>query len=102
MLCSNDPKQGHKGIAIELASSYVFESLGHIRFSAVIVSKLKKSLNAIQGVVSNDAHCWSLEDNVKTQISPRVFLCHFHIMKGESENLLTRVPNEDKNRVCIF
>ena len=30
----------------------------------------------------------------------RVFLCHFNVMKAYNENLLTRVSNEDKDRVC--
>jgi hypothetical protein len=99
MLCSNDPQGGHEGVAIDIALFHVFESLGEIRPSAIIIDKHKTSLNAIQSVVSNDANCWTIENGAKTQIGGRVLLCHFHVMKAWSENLLTKVPNEDKDRV---
>jgi hypothetical protein len=99
MLCSNVPKQGHEGIAIEIALTHVFESLGKIRPSAIVIDKHKTSLNAIQKIVNNDVHCWTYEGGAKVQIGGRVLLCHFHVMKAWSENLLTRIPNEDKDRV---
>ena len=99
MLCSNDVKQGHEGIAIEIALTHVFESLGEIRPSAIVIDKHKTSLNAIQNVVQNDVLCWTYEDGAKVQIGARVLLCHFHVMKAWSENLLTSIPNEDKDRV---
>jgi len=102
MLCSNDVKQGHEGIAIEIALTHVFESLGEIRPSAIVIDKHKTSLNTIYNVVQNDVLCWSCwtyENNAKVQIGAHVLLCHFHVMKAWSENLLTSVPNEDKDRV---
>jgi hypothetical protein len=99
MLCSNDVKEGHEGLAIEIALSHVFGSLGEVRPSAIIIDKHKPSLNAIQRVVSNDVHCWTYEEGTKTQVGGQVLLCHFHVMKAWSENLLTKVPNEDKDRV---
>jgi hypothetical protein len=99
MLCSNDMKQGHEGLAIEIALTHVFESLGKIRPSAIVIDKHKTSLNAIQKIVNNDVHCWTYEGGKKLQTGGRVLLCHFHVMKAWSENLLTRIPNEDKDRV---
>ena len=99
MLCSNDIKGGHEGIALELALTHVFESIGEIRPSAIVIDKHKTSLNAINNVVNNDLHCWIMEGDNRVQIAGRVLLCHFHVLKAWSENLLTRVPQPDKDRV---
>jgi hypothetical protein len=92
MLCSNDMKQGHEGLAIELALTHVFESLGKIKSSAIIIHKHKTILNAIQKIVNNDVYCWTYKGGEKIQTGGRVFLCHFHVMKAWSENLFTQVP----------
>ena len=99
MLCSNDVKGGHEGIALEIALTHVFEAIGEVRPSAIVIDKHKTSLNAINKVVDNDAHCWIMKESTKVQIAGRVLLCHFHVMKAWSEHLLTRVPSDDKDRV---
>jgi hypothetical protein len=99
MLCSIDKQQGHEGIAIELALTHIFESLGTIRPAAIVIDKHRLSLNAITHVVNKDIHCWETTDSTRTQIAGRVLLCHFHVMKAWSENLLTRVPNEYKDPI---
>lgn len=99
MLCNNDVKEVHEGLAIEIALFHVFGSLREVKPSAIIIDKYKPSLNAIQRFVCNDVHCWIYEEVTKTQVGGQVFLCHFHVMKAWSENLLTKVPNEYKDRV---
>ncbi|KAG0572651.1 hypothetical protein KC19_VG113700 [Ceratodon purpureus] len=99
MFCSNDVREGHEGLVIETALSHIFGSLGEVTPFAIIIDKHKPSLNAIQRVVSNDVHYWTYKKGTKTQIGGQVLLCHFHAMKTWSENLLTKVLNEDKDRV---
>lgn len=57
MLCTKDKNEGHEGIAIELALSAVFASIGEVRPSAIVIDKHKTSLNSISKVISNDIHC---------------------------------------------
>jgi len=57
MLYNNVIKQGHEGIAIEIALTHVFESLEKIRPSTIVIDKYKTSLNAIRNIVNNDVHC---------------------------------------------
>ena len=99
MLCTKDKGGGHEGIAIELAFTYVFLNIGDVRPSAVIIDKHLISLNAIRCVVNNDIHCWKNGRVGEDQVAGRVFLCWFHVMKAWSENLLTRVPILDKDKV---
>ena len=99
MLHSIDKKEGHEGIALELALMSVFASLGHVRPSAIVIDKHKTSLNSIRKVVEEDVHCWSTGSDGKVQVAGRVLLCHFHVMKAWSENLLTRVPLLDKEKL---
>ena len=101
MLCTKDKKQGHQGIALELALIAVFASLGAVRPSAIVIDKDKTSLNSINTVVRSDEHCWSIENGEKVQVAGKVLLCHFHVMKAWSENLLTRVPIPEKNKLWI-
>ena len=99
MLCTKDKNEGHEGIAIELALSAVFDSIGEVRPSAIVIDKHKISLNSINKVISNDIHCWRFVNATKIQIAGRIILCHFHVMKAWSENLLTRVPEPDKEKL---
>jgi hypothetical protein len=99
MLCTKDKEGGHEGIAIELAITHVFLNIGDVRPSAFIIDKCKTSLNAIQHVVNNDIHCWEHGRLGEEQIAGRIFLCWFHVMKAWSENLLTRVPISEKDKV---
>lgn len=99
MLCSNEIKEGHEGIALELALTHVFAAIGEVRPSAIVIDKHKTSLTAITNVVNQDLHCWIMEGENRVQVAGRVLLCHFHVMKAWSENLLTRVPMADKDRV---
>ena len=82
MLCSNDVKGGHEGIALEIALTHVFEAIGEVRPSAIVIDKHKTSLNAINKVLENDAHCWIMKESTKVQVAERVLLCHFHVMKA--------------------
>ena len=103
MLCTRDVKQehgqSHKGIALELALTAAFASIGDVRPSAILIDKHKTSLNAINEVVGKDIHCWRVENGEKFQVSGNVLLCHFHVIKAWSENLLTRVPAIDKDNI---
>ena len=99
MLCTKDKNEGHESIAIELVLSTVFVSIGEVRSSAIVIDKHKTSLNSINKVISNDIHCWRFVNATKVQIMGRVHLCHFHMMKAWSENLLTCVPEPDKEKL---
>jgi hypothetical protein len=96
MLCSKDKKQRHEGIAIKLALTAVFASIGKVRPSAIVIDKHKTSLNSINKVIDKDAHCWTIGSERRIEVAGRVLLCHFHVMKAWSKNLLTRVPIPDK------
>ena len=41
MLCTKDNNEGHEGIAIKLALSAVFASIGKVRPSAIVIEKYK-------------------------------------------------------------
>lgn len=99
MLCSTCKKQGHEGIAIEVTFNIVFASIGKIRPSAIIIDKHKTSFNSIQKVTSKDPYCWETKDNVQKQVAARILLCHFHALKAWSENLLSRVPDIERNKL---
>jgi hypothetical protein len=99
MLCTKDNKQGHEGIALELALASVFASIGDTRPTAIIIDKHKTSLNAITKVVQADVHCWNIQSGERVQVAGKVLLCHFHVMKAWSENLLTQIPIHDKDRL---
>ena len=99
MLCSNDVKEGHEGIALELALTHAFQSIGEVWPLAIVIDKHMTSLNAINNVVNNDSHCWIIEGNNKVHVAGRVLLCHFHVLKAWNENLLIRVPQPEKQRV---
>lgn len=57
MLFSSVIKQGHESIAIEIALTHVFESLGEARPSAIVIDKHNTSLDAVHNVVNNDVFC---------------------------------------------
>lgn len=57
MFCSNNVKQGHEGLAIELVLTHVFESLEKIRLFVIVIDKHKTSLNAVQNIIINDVYC---------------------------------------------
>ncbi|XP_024400655.1 uncharacterized protein [Physcomitrium patens] len=103
MLCTKDQKQnlgeGHEGIALELALTAVFANIGNIRPSAIIIDKHRTSLNSIEMVVNMDEYCWTMENEERVQVAGKILLCHFHVMKAWSENLLTRVSIMDKDKL---
>lgn len=103
MLCTRDVKreqgQSHESIALELALTAAFVSLGDVRPSAILIDKHRTSLNAINEVVGKDIHCWRVENGQRIQIGGNVLLCHFHVMKVWSEILLTYVPKLDKKKL---
>ena len=86
MLCTTDVKreqgQSHEGIALELALTAVFASIGNVRPSAILIDKHRTSLNAINEVVGKDLYCWRVENEQKIKIRGTVLLCHFHVMKA--------------------
>jgi len=98
ILCTKDKEEGHEGIAIELALTHVFANIGDVRPLAFIIDKQKTLLNAISHVVNNDIHCWKY-GTIGEQVAKHILLCWFHIMKAWCENLLTRVPMLEKDRV---
>ena len=91
--------QSHEGIPLELTLTAAFASIGDVRSSAILIDKHKTSLNAINEVVGKDIHCWRVENVEKFQVDENVLLCHFHIMKAWSRNLLTRVLATDKDNI---
>ena len=99
ILCTKDKNERHEDIVIELALSAVFVSIGEVRPSAIVINKYKTSLNLINKVISNNIHCWRFVNATKIQIAGRLLLCHFHVMKAWSENLLTCVPELDKEKL---
>ena len=99
MLCTKDKNEGDEDIAIELASSAVFSSIGEVRPSAIVIDKYKTSLNPINKAISNNIYCWNFVNVTKIQIAERILLCHFHMMKAWSRTLLTRVPEPDKEKI---
>jgi len=42
---------------------------------------------------------WS--EGTTVQVTRKVLLCHFHVIKAWSENLLTRVPIPEKNKLWL-
>jgi hypothetical protein len=54
MLCTKDNKHGHEGIALGLALTSVFASIGETHPNAIIIDKHKTCLNAINKVVEAD------------------------------------------------
>ena len=86
ILCTRDVKQkqgqNHEGIALELALTAAFASIGNVRPSAILIDKHKTSLNAINEIVGKDIHCWRVENEEKIQVDKNVLLCHFHVMKA--------------------
>jgi hypothetical protein len=99
MLYTKDNKQGHEGIALELALTSVFASIGKTRPTTIVIDKHQTSLNAINKVVEVDVHCWSIQGGERVQVARRILLCHFHVMKAWSENLLTRIPMHGKDHL---
>ena len=99
MLCTKEKNKWHEDVAIELALSAVFVSIGEVRPSATVIDKHKTSLNSIKKIISNDIHRWSFVNAAKIHIARRILLCHFHVMKAWSENLLTRIPEPDKVKI---
>ena len=79
MLCSKDKKQWHVGIAIELALTSVFASIGKIRHSAIVINKHMKSLNSFNEVIDKNTHFWTIGSEGRVQVVGRILLCHFHV-----------------------
>ena len=107
ILCTKNVKreqwQSHEGIALELALTIAFASMGNVRPSAIYIDRHRMSLNTIYEVVGKDIYCW----HVMIQIGGNVLLCQFHGVKVWSEILLSRVPAIDKDKFleresCIF
>ena len=103
MLCTRDvkrePKESHEDIALELTLTAAFASIGNVRPSAIFIDKHRTSLNVINEIVGKDIYCWRVENGQMIHIGGNVLLCHFHVMKVWSENLLSRVPAIDKNNI---
>ena len=103
MLCTRDVKreqgQSHERIALELALTAVFASIGNVKPSAILINKHRTSLNVINEVVGKDLYCWRVENGQKIKIGGNVLLYHFHVMKVWTENLLSRVPAIDKDNI---
>ena len=92
MLCFKDTGSRQKGIALELCLNVVFEAIGNVRPTYIVIDKHKTSLLAFQKVVDEDKYCWRDELVGTEKIAGKLILCRFHVMKVWSENLLTRVP----------
>lgn len=65
VLCSNDIKQDHKGITLELILTHVFGSFGEIRPSVIVIDKDKTSLIANTNVVNKNVYCWSTDGDTR-------------------------------------
>ena len=105
MLCSKDTGSRQEGIALELCLKVVFEAIGNVRPTCIVIDKHKTSMLAIQKVVDEDKYCWRNELVGTEQIAGRLILCRFHVMKAWSVNLLIRVLLHLKKRcgnLCIF
>jgi hypothetical protein len=50
-----------KGITLELCLKVVFEAIGNVRPTDIVINKHKTSLLAIQKVVDEDKYCWKDE-----------------------------------------
>jgi hypothetical protein len=61
MLCSKDTGSRQEGIALELYLKVVFEAIGNVRPTCIVIDKHKTSLLAIQKVVGEDKYCWKDE-----------------------------------------
>ena len=99
MLCSKDISSRQEIITLEICLNIVFEAIGNIRPTSIVINKHKTSLLAIQKIVDEDKYCWRDELVGTEQIAGRLLLCRFHVMKAWSENLLTRVPLHLKKKV---
>ena len=99
MLCSKDISSRQEIITLEICLNIVFEAIGNIRPTSIVINKHKTSLLAIQKIVDEDKYCWRDELVGTEQIAGRLLLCRFHVMKAWSENLLTRVPLHLKKNV---
>jgi hypothetical protein len=105
MLCSKNTGSIQEKITLELCLNVVFEAIGNVRPTCIVIDKHKTLLLAIQKVVDEDKYCWRDELVGTEQIAGRLLLCRFHVMKAWSENLLTRVSLHLKKRCdnfCIF
>ena len=58
MLCSKDTSSKQEGITLELCLKVVFEAIGNVRPTCIVIDKHKTSLLAIQKVVDEDKYCW--------------------------------------------
>jgi hypothetical protein len=103
MLCTRDvkqkQKQSHEGIALELVFTPAFASIGDVRPSEILIDKHMTSVNAINEVVGKDIYCCRVENGQMIQIGGNMLLCHFHVMKAWSKNILSRVPAIDKDNI---
>lgn len=98
MLCTVDLGCHHDVIALQLTLKIVFERMGDIRPSAIVIDKSQQELDAILNVVNEDSNSWTiLEDGTRHQTSCRVLLCWFHIKKAWVENLLPQVLRKREN-----
>ena len=79
----------------------VFEAIGNVKPTCIVIDKHKTSLLAIQKVVDEDKYCWRDELVDTEQIAGKFLLCGFHVMKAWSENLLTCIPLHLKKCVII-
>ena len=81
---------------LKLCLEVVFEAIGNVRPTCIVIDKHKTSPLAIQKVVDEDKYCWRDELEGTEEIAEKLLLCGFHIMKAWSEYLLTRGPFTSK------
>ena len=96
MLCSKNTGSRQEEITLELSLKVVFEAIGNVRPTYIVIDKHKTSPLAIQKVVDEDKYCWRDELEGIEEIAEKLLLCGFHIMKAWSEYLLTRGPFTSK------
>ena len=82
MSCSKDTGSRQEGITLELCLKVVFEAIGNVKPTCIVIDKHKTSLLAIQKVVDEDKYCWRDELVGTEQIAGKFFLCRFHVMKA--------------------
>lgn len=67
-------KQEHEDIALELALTHIFASLGEIQPSAIVIDKYKTSLTIITNVVNKNVYYWNTDGNIRVQIGGEMSL----------------------------
>ena len=58
MLCSKNTGSRQEEITLELSLKVVFEAIGNVRPTYIVIDKHNTSLLTIQKVVNKDKYCW--------------------------------------------